>query len=303
MKTSDYRNLFDNSVYAFYGDKSVMEEKDLGICSNVASVRTPEYSVCAAESFQGCPYTDTGFKLDLRIDGERVKAKHWKWLPCAMLRSGETEELEVETLTAVVPDTRTFVLKVTIKDKTGLNRTIPLSLAYRGAPRYESDWRFSIPKAGELNRPDRYSYNNGVLSCVTPLGAFAITSSLPDMRDFHLAYLMENEVELEKNGEAVVYFSVSMGEKQKAFAEAEGAKGNYESLIKKSFSWLDKESERIYNNLPRLFSSSKELDTLYYRSLVTYMLCRWENPDLCISPYFSTGYFWRYRHSYCQTGA
>ena len=289
MKTTDYKSLFDSSVYAFCGDKNVMEEQDLGICANIASVRTPEYSVCAAESFQGCPYTDTGFKLDLRIDGERVKTKNWKWLPNAMLRLGETEEFSVESLISVVPDTRTFVLKVAIKDKIGKKRIIPISLAYRGAPRYESDWRFSIPKSGEVNMLDRYSYNNGVLSCVTPLGAFAVTSSEPNMKDFHLAYLLEGEIELDEYGETVIYFSASMGEKQKAFAEAEAAKGTYESLIQKSFLWLVNESERIYDNLPRLFSSSKELDNLYYRSLVTYMLCRWENPDLCISPYFSTG--------------
>ena len=289
MKMSDYKSLFDSSVYAFLSEKNIMEEKDLGICANVASVRTPEYSVCAAESFQGCPYTDTGFKLDLRIDGERVKTKSWKWLPNAMLRFGESEELEVESLTAVVPDTRTFILKVTIKDKIGKKRVIPISLAYRGAPKYESDWRFSIPKPGELNLLDRYSCNDGMISCVTPYGAFAITSSLPDMKDFHLAYLWENKIELEANSETTFYFSVSMGQKEKAFAEAESAKGNYEILIEKSFSWFGGESERIYNNLPRLFSSSNELNSLYYRSLVTYMLCRWENPDLCISPYFSTG--------------
>ena len=51
----DYKALFNDSVFAFKSEKNVMEEKDLGICANVASVRTPEYSVCSAESFQGCP--------------------------------------------------------------------------------------------------------------------------------------------------------------------------------------------------------------------------------------------------------
>ena len=42
MKTFDYKSIFDNSVYAFGNEKNILEEKDLGICSNVASVRTPE---------------------------------------------------------------------------------------------------------------------------------------------------------------------------------------------------------------------------------------------------------------------
>jgi len=285
----DYKALFNDSVFAFKSEKNVMEEKDLGICANVASVRTPEYSVCSAESFQGCPYTDTGFKMDIRISGERIKAKEWIWLPNAMLRKGSADGFEVESLIAVVPDSRTFVLKVTVRDVLGETRTLPVRLSYRGCPRYETDWRFSIPKPGELNRPERYSSRDNLLTCVTPLGAFAVTSSLAGMKDFHRAYLWENYIELPANGEIVFYFSVSMGEREKAFAEAEAAKGNYEALIEKSFEWFRGETERIHANLPRLTSSCKALDTLYYRSLVTYILCRWENPDLCVSPYFSTG--------------
>ncbi|MBQ8249821.1 MAG: hypothetical protein IJY93_08105, partial [Clostridia bacterium] len=53
--------------------------------------------------------------------------------------------------------------------------------------------------------------------------------------------------------------------------------------------YLERETKRIHDNLPRLHSDNPDLDRLYYRSLVTYILCRWDNTDLCSVPYYSTG--------------
>ena len=284
----EYFSAFDTHIFAFSGEKSILEDKDLGICADVAAVRTPTHSVFAAEGMQGCPYTDTAFTLDLFLDGEKVKTKSWRWLPNAMLREGVTAGFTVRTVTAVVPASRTFVLKATVKDTLGETRRIPLSLAYRGAPRFEEKWEFCIPDAGH-SHPSAYTERDGMLACEGNDAAFYITSSLPHMRMFPLAYLWENEITLPAMGEITFYFSVSMGEKEKAPAEARAIREDHERGIRASFAWLDRETERIHENLPRLSSSSPALDTLFYRSLVTYTLCRWENPDLCDLPYFSTG--------------
>ena len=286
---TDYINIFDTSVYAFGGKRNIMEEKDLGICADISSLRTPEYSVCAAESFQGCPYTDTGFKFDVRLDGERVRAyNNWKWLPNAMLRWGEAESFSVESLTAVAMGKRSFVMKITFTDKIGETRVLPIQLAYRGYPRYEKNWEFPIPTS-KRSSLDMYSVKDNILSCESEDAAFYVTSSIENMKCFHTAYLWENKITLPANESVTVYFSVHMGEKETAFKNAIATKENYEGLIESSFNWLKKESSRIEENLPKFESSSKGLNAMYYRSLVSYMLCRWDNPDLCSVPFFSTG--------------
>ena len=83
---NDYLPLFDTCEYAFDGRDSIMEEKDIGICADIASILTPAHSAAALKCFQGCPYTNTGFDLDVRIDGEMLRAEGWKWLPNAILR-------------------------------------------------------------------------------------------------------------------------------------------------------------------------------------------------------------------------
>ena len=283
----NYLNLFHSSVYAFDGSDNVLEEKDLGICGDIASVLTPERSVTALNCFQGCPYTNTAFNIDVILNGEKVKTAHWKWLPSAILRQGKTRDFTVETLTAIVPKQRSLVMKITISNL-GEEQTIPISIMYRGRTRLENDWQFAIPAPSPDNRAN-YSATDRMLSSVADGMSYRLTCSLDGMRLFPRAYLWENDITLGNKETVTFYVSAHMGEDSKCLSEAEGALNNYENLIKSSFDYLEQESARIKENLPVFSSSEPALNKFYYRSLVSYILCRWENPDLCISPYYSTG--------------
>lgn len=63
---------------------------------------TPEYSVFALNNLQGCPITNTAFKLEIRINGERIKADKWYWVPNAILREGTCGRWSAQTYTLVV---------------------------------------------------------------------------------------------------------------------------------------------------------------------------------------------------------
>ena len=284
----NYMEMFDDNIFHFDSTKNILEEKDLGICADIASILTPEYSATALNCFQGCPYTNTGFKFNVIIDGAQVKTKKWTWLPNAMRRFGKSDNFELETVSAVIPQMRTVIEKITLKNTTDSDLIIPIQVEYRGKTRYEADWKFSIPTA-EKGCLDDYFEDNGILFSKTEDCAFALTSSLPHMKMFKLAYLWEIEITIPANDSLTFYFSAHIGLFENVLKELKETKDNYENLIVSSFKWLEKESDRILSNLPRFDSDNKKLNDLYYRSLVTYIMCRWENPDLCQSPFFSTG--------------
>jgi len=289
----NYIEMFDTCIFAFDGENNILEEKDIGICADISSILTPEHSVFAMNCFQGCPYTNTAFDFDIKIDGEKIKSRSWKWLPNAILRKGETKCFSVSTVTAVVPQSRTVVQKINVSNKTDGDLSVPLAVMYRGRTRMEEVWKFNIPEPGipapHKDNRDFYSCENNILSSVADGAAYRITSSLGGMRMFKRAYLWENEIVIPANDSVTFYFSAHMGEEYASLREAENAVGRYEELVESSFAYLDREVKRIHDNLPRFTSSDPALDRLYYRSLVTYMLCRWENPDLCSMPYYSTG--------------
>ena len=284
----NYIGLFDSSPFAFDGKNNILEEKDLGICADIASVLTPENSVTALNCFQGCPYTNTSFNINVILNGERVKTASWKWLPSAMLRKGETSDFSVETLTVIVPRQRSLVMKVTVVNRLNSELSMPLSIMYRGRTRLEQDWQFSIPKPSPDNR-ENYSATDRILSSVADGASYRLTCSLDGMSLFKRAYLWENEITLGALESFTFYISAHMGEESKSLSEAENALDKYESLIEDSFLYFQEESARIEENLPHFSSSDPALTSFYYRSLVSYILCRWENPDLCTSPYYSTG--------------
>ncbi len=283
----DYKSLFEKHIFHFDSEKSILEEKDLGICADIASLRTPEYSAAAAEGFQGCPYTDTAFRLDVRIGGERFKTSRWQWLPSAMAREGSAGQLHLETVTAVVPRTRTFVMRLFCTNRSSEPMDLPVQILFRGAPRYESTWKFFPPAAGK-DIPS-YTEENGKLVCRLADASFVLTSSLPGMKLFPQAYLWESRLALAPSESSCFYISCSMGAEAQAAEQAEAICGHYEEGLEASFGWLEQETERIRTKLPSFSSSEPALDRLYRRSLVTYLLCRWDNPDLCTVPYFSTG--------------
>ncbi len=283
-----YLNVFRENVYAFASENNILEEKDLGIVSDISSVLTPWRSVAALNTFQGCPYTNTGFDFDVRFDGERVKCARWDWLPNAVYREGSTPLLAAKTLTAVVPGMRSLVQKIVLENTAGRELTIPVQVAYRGVTRREEKWAFKIPPAEKDTRAP-YRAEGRILSREENGCAYHLTSSLENLKIFPRAYLWEGEITLPINGTVTLYFSAHMGEAKKSRAEAEYTLERYELLLEKSFAWLQGECERIHRQLPRFFADDPALTRLYYRSLVTYILCRWENPDLCALPYFSTG--------------
>lgn len=281
----NYMNLFETCRFAFESENNILEGKNLGITSEVASLLTPERSTTLVECFQSCPYTASKFLLDLRIDGECVRARGWKWLPNAMLRRGDCKKFSVETLTAMVPETSAFVMKITVKSRLSEDKKIPLTLSYGGNARKEDSWVFYIPIDDKPAKRESFTLSDNLLVGSFETAAYAVSSSVP-MTHFPDAFMLEGEIDLPKKGEITLYFSGHLGEKKEV---TEVGKVNYEELIEKSFSYLEKEVKRINDRLPRLSSDNPALDRLYYRSLVTYILCRWEKPDLCTSPYFSTG--------------
>lgn len=281
-----FKEFFKTNPFAYDGENNILGEEYLGITSDIASLITPERSATVLQCFQGCPYTSSKFGFDLRIDGEGVRASSWKWLPNAMLRRGESKRFSVETLTAMVPSTRAFVMKVKIQSKINEDDRVPVTLMYRGNARKDDNWVFYIPIDNEKTPRECYRQEENLLVASFETAAYVITSSLP-MNIFPHAYMWESEITIPAKGELTVYFSGHIGEEEKVIKEAKAV--NYEKLIANSFCYLQKETDRIYENLPRLTSDCPELDNLYYRSLVTYIMCRWENPDLCTVPYYSTG--------------
>ena len=298
-----YKIFYDN-VFAFDKKDNIMGDEFLGISGTVVSVMTPESDLGRIYDLQACPISNTGFDFRLSFDGERIKADEWQWLPNAMRRAGESEVVSAETIVALPPDKRCAVMQVTLENKTPIARDISVKLKYGGEARKTNEWMFLIPDGWKLPewrflKPDYSGENglmtfdgikNGILFYTDETAATAITSSIKgfNFRESD-GFVAEGRVSLKANGKSTFWFSVHIGEKNGVLNETDVNSEQYEKDIDDALLWCEKRSQELLSVLPVFKSDNNALEKLYYRSLVTYITNRWENPDLIINPYYSTG--------------
>lgn len=164
---------------------------------------------------------------------------------------------------------------------------VPVAIQYKGHTDKAPVWAFHIPKEGNI-RDVSYKQENNMLIAQSGEYSYIITSSL-DMKMFELARLLETQICFKAGETKEFYVSCHIGKTEDAYKEAVLFSADYEKVISQSFSWLDKRCSEVMERIPKFHSDCTELDNLYYRSLVTYVLCRWDNPDLFIPSYYSTG--------------
>ena len=97
------------------------------------------------------------------------------------------------------------------------------------------------------------------------------------------------EIILQPNDTETVWFSIHLGGKEKVIDEINKVTADYARYVDSAFSWVEKETEQVLSKLPKFKSSNESLEKLYYRSLVTYISNKWDNPDMAIRPFYSTG--------------
>ena len=279
----------NRTKFFFEKKNNILCDRHIGISGNKLSVLTPESAVGNVNCLQACPFSNSAFLLDVRIGGERIAASDWQWLPNAILRRGESKDYRIETLAAIPAGKRCVVFSFTLENKTDYTLNLPISAEYRGVAKMPDLWRFSIPEG------DRFSpltYQVGEKSFIfynTEEAATGITTSLRNMKLFKNAYLYEGRIEVSPISQVTFYFSAHLGAPDEVSQQMPIISSDYERYITLALDWVEREEEKILSKLPTIESTSKELDELYYRSLVTYITNKWEIDELKLNPYYSTG--------------
>lgn len=290
---------FCENPFRFNAADSILHEKDLGIAGDMMTVLTPENAACMIRGLQRCPWSASNFSLEFRIDGERIVGRDWVWLPNIIKRHGCTGGWEAKTLTMLPPETDICLMRLELTNHTGKSVAAPLQVIIRGSARYEDRWEFGVPAVGDLYFSAAKAENFADKSKLTLTGSSAlhnsgkisdndaqitVVCSLPDMGWFSFGDIWECTRTVEPGESVCVDLAVNLGGSGSEVGETD-----FELLERKSFEWLVSETGRILSLLPVFETDDPALNAMYYRSVVTYCLNRWINPDYTVSPFYSTG--------------
>ncbi len=313
---------FSENPFVFRSEDSILHDRDLGIAGDKVSVLTPPLGACMLKGIQNCPLSGTGVTLEVRIDGERIAGREWTWLPNSIRRSGKVRNWQADTLTLIPPGENGCLLWMQFKNLSEHAVTVPVQVVVSGSVKRHEKWVFTIPEAGgnHFAAASAISVPGGTMlrligsagdvegGAITEKDPMClVTCSLPDMQWFAGGEILETTRTVAAGETCDVFLSLHLGE-QTTVLEEEASRflRNPTAVIENAFSWLSAETDRVLTRMPHFSSDNPALTALYYRSLVTYILNRWENPQFVIQPFYSTGsinggcmcsYLWDYSGS------
>nr|MBQ4318542.1 hypothetical protein [Clostridia bacterium] len=291
--------------FRFYSENSILHERDLGIAGDKVTVLTPEKYACKLVGMQNCPWCGTGSSLELRIDGEQIPGRDWVWLPNIIRRSGKRGNWQAKSLTVIPPKHNAVVYRVMLTNISDKAIDAPVQIIFDGGFYRCETWVFSIPPsvsrhyaAIETSEEDGVSFARLVGYCQDVDGCdyddtaavMCVSCSLSGMKLFRQADIWETTRTVGAGETLTIDITMHLGGCDGNIdRECKADCRNVDELIDSAFEWLDAETQRIYEHLPVFTSDNPELDALFNRSVVTYSLNRWENPNYAVSPFYSTG--------------
>ena len=270
--------------FLFSGEHNIMKPQHYAIMNDKMTVGTDWDEALSVKGMWAPPYASIDFFLEAIICGERVRTSDFTWYPYGIERRGTVGDMEIETLTALCANARTFVMQVRVKTTPG--KHLPVQIFIKGCLDYVHFWEFNGPHEATRAKTEAYG---STIEKRNENRLLLVQTSLENMKWFELTEIWESEIFADSNGNAVFYLSASIGREDEVLHEAREIAGDYEAALQKQFDKFNSEAEAMFEQLPQFDSDNKDLQAFYYRSLLHYITNKWEIPELVLRPYYSTG--------------
>lgn len=289
-----------SKMFSFDGDANIIDERDFGIFDGMATVGVNYRDVGSIAGFFAPPFASTDFLLETRLFGEKVSTHKYTWYPFEVTRNGRLNEIRVTTSTTLIYDTRACLISFTIENTSKQDKAIPIQFSIKGGLEYVNVWRFGRPNAvaptQNLSQPGKVIKHN-------ESGAIVVQTDIEELKWFDLANLWEGSISLKAGESRIYHIATAIGEQSKAEEECRLIISDPETAIAGARAKFTKLAADMMTKLPTLEASDKKLVDLYNRSILHFLLHRWEVPEFLLHPSYTTGsilggclanYLWNY---------
>jgi len=284
-------SVFTENPFAFASVHNILTDRHLGISGSIASALTPYSDFCRVQTLQACPVACSDFVFSLQINGKTLPAASWDWLPNAIWRQCRIDGIALSTLTVLPAGMHGCVMALTLQNTTDAVQSVSLQSTLSGTPERRIEWKFPIPDAPAVAPADLHAQTlpQGIIFGTSDTASVAFSSSAPALVPSAPQGNASLTVTPAPGETLTLYFSAHVGSKETVLRECAQAQADYPALCETALSWVTKRTNEILSRLPAFTASNPSLQRLYYRALVTYITNRWENPELALPVWYSTG--------------
>jgi hypothetical protein len=267
------------------GASNIIEENDFGIVNGKLTCGVRYRDVFSISGLWAPPYVSSDFNLSITVLGRPIATNGYTWRPFQVDRAGLDKEIAIESVTMLVPGSRAGLVEVTLKNQGTDGCTVPVAIAVGGTLDRAESWEFGAPHSHSATvrrvRKRFLKLEQGKLAIVLrgsdaiqwkdsqPCG-YASLSLLPSRR-------------------AKLYVVFAIGPAAEATAECEAIAADPAKAILGVQAAYAERIKDVFDKLPQFESNNPLLDKFYYRSLVHFVMNRWDVPEFILHPYYGSG--------------
>ena len=272
------------SVFDMEGKQILQDEDHLGIVNGKLTAGINYRDVAGIGGLWAPPYVSSNFMLDGRVNGRKVPTAKWIWRPFQVEREGSLSNVFVSTRTTLIYGHRAAVVSFTFKNS---GRTaVPLELFTLGWLDTVRDWGFARPGSGTETtlQADGQSLTlrQGKMAIVLAIDSDEWTWDVSGNLGHAIATLPARQ-------SRSVNVALAIGSGDEAAASVVAILADPAGAIRAAQKNYARQVGEVFDRLPSLESSNAQLVRWYNRSLVHFLMNRWEVSEFVLHPYYSTG--------------
>jgi hypothetical protein len=273
-----------SAVFDMDGKQVIQDEDHLGIVNGKLTVGINYRDSAGISGLWAPPYVSSNFMLDYRVNGEKVPTAKWVWRPFQVEREGSVGDVSVSTLTTLIYGHRAVMIRCTFKNS---GRTaVPLEFFTLGWLDSVRDWGFARPgsSAETTLQADgrRLTLRQGKMAITLAIDSDEWTWEVSGNLGHAFASLPAKQ-------SRSVNVIIAIGSGDEAAASVTQILADPSGAITGAQKEYSRQVGEVFDRLPSLESSNAQLVRWYNRSLVHFLMNRWDVPEFVLHPYYSTG--------------
>ncbi|MBL7737395.1 MAG: hypothetical protein JNL51_18195 [Chitinophagaceae bacterium] len=272
--------------FAIDGSRNILEEDDFGIINGHITARINYTDIATISGLYAPPYASSDFLMEIRFFGEKVPTKEYKWYPMEVQRSGELHGVRFATSTILAAGMRAGLLEIILENTTKEDKIVPVQFNIKGGFDYVPHWDFARPDA--IKTANAIVTDNNLVK-KNDAGSIVIRTDFPGLKWFALGYRWDTRIALDAGETRTYYVAAAMGDDKQAAALVEQVFGNPKKIITAARQDYTEQLEDLYTRLPTFTAGNKRLEAYYDKSLLHFLLNKWNLKEFVLQPYYSTG--------------
>lgn len=286
--------------FAMDANTSLLAQEHLWVPGGALSVNPDLEGVGSFRNVIAPPWATTEFACRFAIDGAAVKSGRHRWMPGEFQSEGVLPSgVRVSSVLSPIVVERGLVEAIRLQNPTlqPVRLAIALTLSGEFAKVPKHKWTYGAvtrkPPAGSPNpvawtalKLQRDDAPAAGLIVRSEQGVLRVASDLPGEAADSNGWAGELVL---APGEARTFsLALAMGESDAAAALVRAGRADPAGSITTNRRRWEERIAELYRRVPRLSSSSRELVDFYDRSLLSYLVARWDGADFATQPYYPT---------------